>query len=291
MLHFILLGVVAFSLNSVCTRFFQLRFSDPKRNISLYQAMFCLFAAILFFAFGDPGELPKADTVICGVLFGIFFFGAILASAIGFETGSMALTSVITNMSLLLPVLYSLLVLKESIDALHILGILLFLATFLLSSGMAGKEPIRLVWLSVVFAAFLSNGLTAVIQKHYILHAEQAQGLLLMCLAYLTAALLFFGEFLLLRRRIPATAPFSCKRLGQMTGLAMLSGIGSFGGNLLLTYLSDKVSGAVLYPCVNGGLCLLLTVISCCFFREKLNLRKLLALLCGGLAIVVLNLA
>ena len=57
-----------------------------------------------------------------------------------------------------------------------------------------------------------------------------------------------------------------------------------------MTYLADKVDGAILYPCINGGLCLLLTVMSCIFFREKLTLKKSIAIALGCAAIVILNL-
>ncbi len=289
MFGWMLAAVVCFSANSVCTRFFQVKLQSERHSISAYQALFCTVAAVLFFLSGEK-EIPTADTVCSGILFGVFFFCAVMFSTAGFEKGSMALTSVIVNMSLILPVLYSTLILGEKMGVGHVVGIVLFLVTFVLSSDSVKKERIGRGWLIVVLVAFLCNGMSAVVQKRYILHSEEAQTGLLMAIAYLTAALLFAGRFLLspegMRKEERPTVRYSL----SLCVVAMISGAGSFGGNLLLCNLSDKINGSVLYPCVNGGLCLLLTGVSCLIFREKLNVRKTIALLCGGIAIVILNL-
>ena len=63
---------------------------------------------LCFWGYGQFA-LPLAETALYGLVFGIFFFLASAMSAKGNMIGSMALTSVIMNMSLIVPLLYSIL--------------------------------------------------------------------------------------------------------------------------------------------------------------------------------------
>ena len=290
MLCFIAVSVLAFALNGSCTRFFQLRFSDPFYYMSLYQFLFCLIASLGFLACRDTSLPLQADTLLYGVLGGVLFFGASFFSAKSFVIGSMALSSIITNMSLLLPLLYSVLLLKEPFTLFHLIGGALFVCTFVLSaSGSRQKSNGGILWVVIVSLAFFSNGMNAVVTKYYLLNAAQTQSNAFMAITYFTASLAFLGLFLQ-KGRHAARPPKSGGYLANLLLISTVSAAGSFGGNLLLTYLANKVDGAILYPCVNGGLCLVLTVISYLVFHERITLKKATAIVLGCSAIVILNL-
>lgn len=289
MLYLIAISVVAFALNGSCTRFFQLHFAEQKHYLPLYQSLFCLVASIGFFCCsGFP--TPTLDTVLYGILGGVLFFGASFFSATGMATGSMALSSIITNMSLLLPLLYSVLLLNEQFTLLHLIGGLLFVCTFVLSAaGSKQKNGGGILWLLFVTGGFLCNGMNAVVTKYYVTASPAPQSNTFMAFTYLTAALAFLSTFLIKRHRENA-APQNGRYFARLLLVSTVSALGSFGGNLLLTYLADKVNGAILYPCINGGLCLLLTVTSCLLFKERMTLKKAAAIALGCTAIVILNL-
>ena len=291
MLYFIAISVVAFALNGCCTRFFQLHFADQKRYLPLYQTLFCLIASVGFLCCSQFSVPVRADTVVYGILGGLLFFGASFFGAKGMQTGSMALASIITNMSLVLPLIYSVLLLNEAFTYFHLIGGLLFLCTFALSaSGTKQKSNGGVIWLIFVVLAFFSNGMNAVVTKHYVLNALVPQNNTFMAITYFTASLAFLVTFLIGNRHENAPAK-PCGYFARLLLLSTVSAAGSFGGNLLLTFLSDKVNGAILYPCVNGGLCLLLTVASCLLFRERLTRKKAVAIVFGCAAIIILNLS
>ena len=54
--------------------------------------------------------------------------------------------------------------------------------------------------------------------------------------------------------------------------------------------LSTKVPAALLYPFLNGGLCVAVSLFSIIIFREKLNLKKAITIFVGVSAVIVLNL-
>lgn len=290
MLCFIVISVLAFALNGCCTRFFQLYFTDQKHYLPLYQFLFCLIASLGFLACADTSLPLQADTLVYGVLGGILFFGASFFSAKSLQIGSMALSSIMTNMSLILPLLYSVLLLNEPFTLFHLTGGILFICTFILSaSGSKQKSNGGFLWVILVTLAFFSNGMNAVVTKYYVLNATLPQNNTFMAITYFTASLAFLVTFLQRAGRT-ARPTKSSGYLARLLLISTVSAAGSFGGNLLLTYLANKVDGAILYPCVNGGLCLVLTVVSCLVFRERMTMKKAVAIVLGCSAIIILNL-
>ena len=60
--------------------------------------------------------------------------------------------------------------------------------------------------------------------------------------------------------------------------------------NLSVTYLSTRVTGAFLYPCVLGGSVIVAAVFSAVFFKEKLSLKAAVGIAAGVAAIVLFSL-
>ena len=284
----IFIAMTAFTLNSVCTRAFQTLLPDSKKHISSYQSLFCLFAAVCFFATSFPLEAPRLDTVLYGVVFGTLFFLVVIFMSKCFECGSMALTSVVVNMSLVIPVLYSYFSAGESVKALHIVGIVLFAVSFSLSAFDRSK-PIKAgaIWMLFLIVAFLANGFCGVVQKHYAGHSPKPQMQLLMTIAYFTSFLLYAA--LDLYNLSKGRLKYSRRQNLKTVLIALASGFGSFGGNALVAYLCDKVEGAVLYPMVNGGFALLCMLSSFLIFKEKPDGKKLAAAGTGLVALVILS--
>ena len=296
---FIFISVLAFACNGFGTRLFQTRFANVEQRLPLYQSLFCLISMLFFWGYGQFA-LPSVETLLYGIVFGIFFFLASAMSAKGNMIGSMALTSVIMNMSLIVPLLYSVLFLKESFTLLHVVGFVFFTASVVCSAwSKDAQKKGSLLWLIVILIGFCSNGLTATIQKIYVMKSSVNQDSVFLGVAYLVAALCFLGKYLVqyfCRTQSKAAEPVEMVPflkdgyLLKLVAVALLAGVGSFGGNLLLGRLAPVVNAAILYPCINGGLAICTSLLSFFFFKEKPTAQKLLSILLGCVAIVVLNL-
>lgn len=59
---------------------------------------------------------------------------------------------------------------------------------------------------------------------------------------------------------------------------------------MLATYLSTRIDGAVLYPVQSGGGFVLTVLFGFCFFKERVTVWKIIGLILGVGAIVLLNL-
>ncbi|MPN32724.1 hypothetical protein SDC9_180204 [bioreactor metagenome] len=53
--------------------------------------------------------------------------------------------------------------------------------------------------------------------------------------------------------------------------------------------LSTKIQAPVLYPSLNGGLCISVAAFAFLLFKEKMTLKKGMAIVTGIIAIVVLS--
>ncbi len=284
------LAIISFALNAAVTRLVQVRFPGQKGVLRAYQALFCLTAAIVFggaqavTGASAVAETPLLPAALYGMAFGAFFFGAVAYIARCYEIGSMSLTSIIVNLSLFIPLVYSCIAFGDAITPVRAVGVALIAVTVILAVDQ-GKGGTSLKWWLAVLLAFLSNGITAVLQKSYVTGHGEGLTMLFMSIAYLTAAILFAVNALVEKRSSGAALA-----VGKVLPLAVLSGLGSFGGNALLGVLCTRVSGTVLYPCVNGGLCIVSAVVSFLWFHEKPTSRKLLSIAVGVAAIVLLNL-
>lgn len=295
----ILVSVLAFACNGFGTRLFQTRFANVEQRLPLYQSIFCLFSMLCFWGYGRFA-LPSLETLLYGIVFGIFFFLACSMSAKGNMIGSMALTSVIMNMSLIVPLFYSVLFLKENFSLLHLVGFAFFTASVVCSAWTKGeKKKSGFLWLIVVLVGFCANGLTATIQKIYVMNSTVNQDSVFLGVAYLIASLCFLGKYLVQYfhrthsndlSSIEMTPFLKGGYLPKMIAVALFAGFGSFGGNLLLGRLAPVVQAAILYPCINGGLAICTALISFFFFKEKPTRQKFFSILLGCIAIVVLNL-
>lgn len=289
---FIFVSVILFAVNAIGTRWVQTKYPESKKILRTYQILFCLIAALLFWYRSGFSITLNRALLLYGMGFGLFFFTATLLGAVCYEIGSMSVTSIITNLSFLIPIVYGCIASGDQISGMQCLGIGLIVVVLILvgipQKGSGGNRVhISPVWFPAVLIAFFSNGMTAVLQKRYITDYTDEHLSVMMTVAYLTSAALFL--VCLFVKGNTQTMKVNKRALIEVIVVSIISGIGSFGGNLLVGILCNVVEGAILYSCVNGGLCLFISVVSFLAFKEKCYLTKILALVVGVSAIIILN--
>lgn len=289
MIGLLLLTPFLFAVGSIGIRVFQLHFQNRRCAIWVFQGAYCIVATIAYAT--QIRQAPDAGTAILAAIFGVFFFLATRNGARSYELGPMSLTSVISNSSLLIPTLVSVFVWNEVLTVRQIIGIVLLFATFIISANSeknGGKVNLR--WICVVFVAFLANGCTATLQKFQEKRAVET-GSAFLCIAYGTAALCLAGYSLYKYVRTDPSEPKVLFRGNPwlLAGLTVASGLGSFGGNLLMQILCTKINGGIMYPVINGGLCVIVSLAAFFLFREKPTVRKCCAIVTGLAGIIILT--
>ena len=286
----VLAGVTS-CISSIGIRLFEEKVQKHQRDLQAFQTVYLLMCGVVFLALSGF----RFPTTTAGLLLTIAFALCLSVSTIGttqsYLCGPMSLAGVINSCSVVLPILFGCLVYNETLTAMHIIGILFLLATFVLTgvgSG-EGEQEITLKWVLMVMMSFLGNGFGAVVLAVYAKLPETSSDSGFMSIGFLISALLLFVYFCCTGR--------GEGRSKEPVRLSMpffwtsgLSALGCFGTNVLIIYLSGVMPASLLHPIYNGASGVLVTMVSCLFFRERMDRKKVLILLLGICAVVFLNL-
>ena len=285
------LSASAHSVNSVSLRLYQTKFQKTTADLRLFQGLAMLLAAVCYW--GLNGFSLKLETT--GVLLALCYGLDLVLTGITVSTcylcGPMSLTSVISNACVVLPIAVGCIFYQEVMNFYQVLGIVLLGITLALPcferSGSSGK--IAWQWFPLILLAFFFNGMGAVLLNIYGRVADAAGRNAYLSIGY------FVGAFFYL-----VISLFHHKRMGLKPGkgffspvLAIVlasSALGSFIGNGILMSLNTRMPATILYPMVNGGIGVLVAIVSCTIFKEKLTTLKFIAILTGIASIVFLNL-
>lgn len=290
----IVLADLGYCFKSSSTRIYQDRVPEQGKQIRLFQFIYATVAGLFFLGKAGFSITFTPPLLLIGVFYGLGIYLLDCAWAKALELGSLMLTSIIFNTSLLIPVLYSAVANREGMTALQIIGLVLILVTLFLSSYEKGqsreKQKVTFRWLFFALGTFFCNGTIATLQKVYGLKCGEETMSEFMAFSCLLCGLFFGINFLIQRKKTPLTGSYPfLRRYGFILLLGLAAGVSGMFADGILGSLCVRVPGAILYPCINGGLCVLLTVTSFLFFREKATPQKLAAVATGIGAIIVLN--
>ncbi len=250
----------------------------------------CVFTGMFFRGSGAVfRSLGEAEPwLLWAVLLGILFIGTFYLMARTTQLYSMTVASISSKMSLIIPVLFSLLVLGTRVreyTLFNYVGIVIALAAILLSSfrrrpgeNMVTKSGLFVLPLSVFILGGTIDTLLNTVNHHYLTEKEEG---IFPIFIFLTAGII--GMIVLLFKK----ASFSRKSL---VGGLFLGIVNYFSVYFLLMALREfKNDGAFVYPMVNVGIILLSAVISRIMFKEQFRIQNILGLILAVLAIILLS--
>lgn len=230
-------------------------------------------------------------TLLYGIGFGAAFALTILFYNLAISTGPLSYTTFYFSSSMLIPTLAGILLFREPFGVSLAGALLLFLAAFyLLNVGAGGETRGGPRWPLLCALTFVCNGLCAVLQKAQQDATGGGEAMGLMLVGFTTAFFCYGASYLLLRGRIPSGQADGLALASQNATAVLLLAAGSAGGNLLLTWLAGRAPASYLFPLVQGGIVVGVTLCSVLFFHEKLSGRSKLGLALGVCAIAVINL-
>lgn len=286
-----ILSASAHSVNSVSLRLYQTRFQKSVADLRLYQGLVMLLAAILYWVLNGFSLKLETAGLLLALCYGLDLVLTGITVSICYQCGPMSLTSVISNACVVLPIAVGCIFYDETLNLNQIIGCILLFITFVLPCLERGTSSgkISWKWFPLIFLAFFFNGMGAVLLNIYGRVADAAGRNAYLSIGYFTCALLYLFISLFHHKRLgltPGKGFFSPALALVLAGAAL----GSFLGNGILMALNTRMPATILYPMVNGGIGVLVAIVSCAVFKEKLTLLKLLALITGVASIIFLNL-
>ena len=256
-----------------------------KRNgggVYLFGVLTCLSATV-FFAVTSGGFKWNAGILPYSLAFAAAYVTTMVSSVMAIQCGSLSLTSLVVSYSLMVPALYGLIFLNESISFGFYPGILLLVISLVLINKPEEKQPINLKWILYVVLAFLGNGMCSVFQKMQQVAFEGAYKNELMIVALASGAVvLTIVSFIKEGKQIS-----NYIKNGWLFGL--LSGL--FNGilNLLVMILSGRVSASFMFPLISAGGIIVTYLISKWVYKEELTKRQFVGFILGIASVIFLN--
>lgn len=285
------LAVAFISLFNIIYKSYQNK--HPECGTLLFTSFSCFFGCLFFFVSGgfkfeyDSAILPYV------IAFGISYGLSTVAACFSIKTGSLSLTSLITSYSLVIPTMYGILFLNESVGPVFYIGLALLCVSLLLigmkSEGDGKKEEktkISFIWVVFVSLAFAGNGLCCIFQtaQQRAFGGKYKSELMVLALLIVSVSLFIFSFFIekgKFKRTAKHCLPYAC-----------LCGIFNGALNLFVMMLTsaERLSAAVIFPSISGGGIVVTALVAIFLYRERLSRWQYLSIVLGTVSVVLMNL-
>ena len=285
-----ILSASAHSVSSVSLRLYQTKLQKSVADLRLYQGFSVFVAAVLYWVLNGFSLKLETAGLLLALCYGLDLVLTGITVSICYQCGPMSLTSVISNACVVLPIAVGCIFYDESLNLNQIIGCVLLFITFVLPCLERGDRngKISWKWFPLIFLAFFFNGMGAVLLNIYGRVASAAGRNAYLTIGYFTCAVFYLIVSLFHHKKMnlkPGKGFFSPLLAIILAG----SATGSFLGNGILMALNTRMPATILYPMVNGGIGVLVAIVSCTVFKEKLTKLKFIAILTGVASIIFLN--
>jgi drug/metabolite transporter (DMT)-like permease len=293
---YLLLSIIASTSLVFIFKLFQ-RFEVPTFQAIVVNYLTCVVVGFLFSGGGSvvQGSLLQQSWVVYALALGTIFIGTFYLIALTTQKVGVTAASVATKISLVIPVLFSLLVLENSLKDYTILnyaGMFVALVAIVLSSIRPrnhedGEEPISpFLALLLPFIIFLNSGIAdSLINYTNHFHLQQNEVSQFTMVTFTGSAIV--GLIVLLYLLISGKTIFYSKSIaaGILLGIPNYFSI-YFLIKALYAFGND---GAFLYPVNNIGIILAGAMGAVLFFGEKLTKVNLTGLAMAVVALVLIS--
>ncbi len=229
---------------------------DASPNLWLYSALFALWTVIFQLSY------TKALAI-----------------------GSVSLTVMLVNLSMIIPVSLSFFLYREPISPLRLVGILLTVAAFIVNVDLRHeKRADRSLIFSLI--AMLANAGISVTQKAFTMSAHGSERTAFVGASFAVASVMTLFVVLSLLAKGDRK---SFKLGGKPIAFMLLTGVSLTAFQLVNTYAIDTIDGTFLFPVYAGGSIILSALSGIFIFKDKLRGRQRMGLLLGTLAVVLMN--
>lgn len=281
----LLAPIFAASLNSVLLHKANI---SGKGSVYTFNLFSSLLWCVLLFAVNLGKITLNFEILLWAIIYGVVQTLFIFLKTNAMNSGPVSITTLIGNSSLLISVVFSFIVWNEPIGVIKFIGILfLLLALVLCTYKKSGNEPVSKKWLfyTIFFLIFAAS--VGLVFKAFSKTSVKAMADDMMFISAVVMSVSFFilslitGGFKTIKEKSFNIKPFII--------FSVASGILSCLYNRLNIFLSGELDAVIFFPCFNGGVILLSTVLSVISCKEKLTPRQIIGIIIGVLAISIIG--
>lgn len=240
-------------------------------------------SALFFFVITSPKLSFDLSFIPYSIGFAISYAVASVFMVLSIAHGSLSLTSLFISYSLMIPTLYGLIFLKDTISVGFIVGLILLIISFSLINKNDEKIKFSLKWIIFVILSFVGNGMCTVLQKMQQVASNGAykNEFMIVALAIVTIVMLIMTLFTE-RKDIKSFAKSGWHWAiicGALNGMV----------NLFVMILSSRMAVSIMFPLISAGGLVVTYFVSRFLYKEKLSKTQLIGFIFGLMAVAFLN--
>lgn len=288
MIPLIYLLIAVTTLASVAQNIIQRKYGDRCKGGTFLFTGMVAFCAMIFFAAVNRDWYYDTELLIPSALFALSYIVGYVMMVLALRYGPLAKTSLIIAFSLLIPTFYGLIVNKDPVSTLLVIGLILFaISVFAVNyQKKQDDQKVTVKWIVFVLFAFVGNGMSSVVQKgKQDIFGEAGNNVfMIVALAIVSVTMIVLAVVLPEERKMFREAAKKGWYLAALCGFA--NGL----VNLLVITLNPKVPASVLFPVLSGSGMVLIFLYSVFIRREKFTVWQTIGFFIGIASIVLLNL-
>lgn len=226
----------------------------------------------------------EKDWFVFAMILGLTFISTFFIFALSSQKVGVALTSVASKMSVVIPVIAGLLLLQEKISWLAASGVVIALVAFYLTLGGGKNRSFPRKYVILPLLLFLGNGVNDTLMKYSEHHFVADTNDLILFLSVIFLTSLVVGLSISAKRFIDNKQRISLYTIVGGTILGLIN----FGSTFYILKAMGIYSSSVVFPVTNAGVVSLSALAGFLFFREKLSIRNWIGILLAILAILLI---
>jgi len=222
--------------------------------------------------------------LIYAFVLGLTFISTFFVFALSSQKVGVALTSVASKMSVIIPVIAGLILLGEQMNVLSSLGVAIALIAFYLTLGKGANSSFPRKYLFLPLLLFLGNGTNDTLMKYAEFHYVSDSNNLILFLSVIFLTALVMGIIISLIRYGKEKYRIQPKNI--LAGIIL--GLLNFGSTFYILKCMGLYDSSVVFPITNAGIVSLSALIGFYFFREKLSKKNWAGIVLAILAIILI---
>ena len=246
----------------------------------------CLVFAFTFVIFSVSLKNGINPSVIYySILFGVFGVSFQVFYALALKSGPFSASCMMVNLSMVIPVVFSILYYDEKVSVTRVVGIVLCLTALFLNVKSDGKK-VNVKWFIYVVLAFLSTGGIAIVQK--IFSKSEYGGYLdqFIFFGYLIAFLLSFVIFCT-QQKLGTKRTFKISKRNVLLTFIIAAALGAY--QFFFTFANSFIDAIILVPSVSGLSTILQMLSGRVIFKEKFTVRQICSISIGITSIILIS--
>ena len=247
----------------------------------------CVIFAFTFVLFAS-GLRTEINMAVIGyaAMFGILSVSFQTFYALALKTGPFSASCMIINLSMVLPIVFSIIYYNEKVTVTKVIGLILCAMALFLNVKSDDKK-INLKWVIYIALAFLSTGVIFIVQKIFARSEVGGNMEQFIFFGYLISFVLSYIIFFTREKTVhERTFKLNKKTVIPAFFVAAFLGIYQF----FYTYGNSFIDAIILAPSISGLAIMFQSLSGRIIFKEKFTVKQICSICVGVVAIVLISL-